>query len=62
MGPQWLHMASLDIDSLFANKPLDVTINISIDNLHNGNGNPSNISKHDFRHLLNIFYFYQQIL
>ena len=49
-----LHMASLDGDSLFTNIPLDKTINICIDDFYNGNENPSNFSKHDFRKLLNI--------
>ena len=49
-----LNMASLDNDSLFTNIPLDETINICIDNLYNGNENPPNIPKFDFRNLLNI--------
>ena len=49
-----LHMASLDVDSLFTNIPLDETIDICMDNLYNDNGNPPNIPKHDFRNLLNI--------
>ena len=49
-----LHMASLDVDSLFANISLDETIDICVDNLCNDNENPPNISKHDFRNLLNI--------
>ena len=49
-----LHMASLDVDSLFTNIPLDETIDICVDNLHNDNENPPNIPKHDFRNLLNI--------
>ena len=49
-----LHIASLDVDSLFTNIPLDETIDICVDNLYNDNGNPPNIPKHDFRNLLNI--------
>ena len=47
-------MASLDVDSLFTNIPLEETINICVDNLYNDNENPPNIPKHDFRNLLNI--------
>ena len=49
-----LHMASLDVDSLLTNIPLDETIDICVDNLYNDNKNPPNIPKHDFRNLLNI--------
>ena len=35
-----LHMAILDVDSLFTNIPLDETTDIYIDNLYNGNENP----------------------
>ena len=49
-----LHMASLDVDSLFTNIPLDETIDICVDNLYNDNENPPNTRKHDFRNLLNI--------
>ena len=45
-----LHMASLDVDSLFTNIPLDICIG----NWYNDNENPPNIPKHDFRNLLNI--------
>ena len=47
-------MASLDVDFLFTNFPLDETIDIFIDNLYNDNKNPTDIPKHDFRSLLNI--------
>ena len=47
-------MASLDVDSLFTNIPLDETIDICVENLYSGNENPPNISNHDFRNLLNI--------
>ena len=50
----FVHMASLDIDSLFTNIPLEETINICVDNLYNDNENPHNIPKHDFHNLLNI--------
>ena len=49
-----LHMVSLDVDSLFTNIPLDETIDICVDSLCIDNENPPNISKHDFRNLLNI--------
>ena len=49
-----LHMASLDVDSLFTNIPLDETIDICVGNLYNDNENPSNIPKHSFHNLLNI--------
>ena len=49
-----LHMASLDIDSLFTNIPLEETIDICVDNLFNDNENPPNIPKHIFRDFLNI--------
>ena len=49
-----LHMASLDINSLFANIPLEETIDICVDNLYNDNENLPNIPKHNFRNLLNI--------
>ena len=47
-------MASLDIDSLSTNIPLDETIDICVDNLYNDNGNPQKISKYGFQNLLNI--------
>ena len=49
-----LHMASIDVDSLFTNIRLDETIDICVDKLYNDNENPPNIPKHDFRNLLNI--------
>ena len=49
-----LHMASLDVDSLFTNIPLDETIDICVDSLYNDNENRPNIPKYDFRNLLNI--------
>ena len=49
-----LHMASLDVDSLFTNIPPEETIDICVDNLYNDNENIPNIPKHDFRNLLNI--------
>ena len=49
-----LHMASLDVDSLFTNISLNETIDICVDNLYNDNENPPNIPKYDFRNLLNI--------
>ena len=47
-------MASLDVDSLFTNIPLEKTIDIFVDNLYNDNQNTPNIPKHDFRNLLNV--------
>ena len=35
-----LHMASLDVDSLFTNIPLEETIDICVDNLYSDNENP----------------------
>ena len=49
-----LHMASLDVDPLFTNIPLEETIDICVDNLYSDNENPPNIPKHNFRNLLNI--------
>ena len=49
-----LHMASLEVDSLFTNIPLEETIDICVDNLYSDNENPPNIPKHNFRNLLNI--------
>ena len=48
------HKASLDVDSLFTNIPLEESINICVGNLCNDNENPPNIPKHDFCNLLNI--------
>ena len=48
-----LHMASLYVNSLFTNTPLDQTIGICVDNLNNGKENPTKISKHDFSSLIN---------
>ena len=47
-------MASLDIDSLFSNIPLDETIDICVANLYNDNENPLNTPKHDFRNFLHV--------
>ena len=47
-------MASLDVDSLFANIPLDETIDICVDNLYNDKENPANIPNHHFHNLLHI--------
>ena len=47
-------MASLDFNSLFTNIPPDDTIDICFDNLYNDNENTPNISKHNFRNLLDI--------
>ena len=49
-----LHMASLDVYSLFTNILLDETIAICVNNSYNDNENPPNIPKHYFRNLLNI--------
>ena len=49
-----LHMASLDVDSLFKNITLDETIDDWTDNLYHGKENPCNIPNSDFCNLLNI--------
>ena len=49
-----LHMASLGIDSLFTNIPLEESIDICVDKLYNDNENPPNIPRHNFCNLLNI--------
>ena len=49
-----LHMASLDVDSLFTNIRLDETIDICIDSLHNDNENTTKIPKDVFCNLLNV--------
>ena len=46
-------MASLNVDSLFTNIPLEETIDICVDNLYNDNENLPNILDHNFRNLLN---------
>ena len=40
-----LYMASLDVDSLFTNIPLDETINICIDSLYKDDDNTPKIPK-----------------
>ena len=47
-----LYMASLDVDSLFTNIPLNKTIDICIDSLYNDKENTSKIPKDVFRNLL----------
>ena len=47
-----LHMASLDVDSLFTST-LDQAIDICVDKLCSGKENPTKISKHDFSSLIN---------
>ena len=47
-------MASLDVDSLFTNIPLEETIDICVDNLYSDNENPPNTLKHNFRNFLDI--------
>ena len=49
-----LHMAILDVDSLFTNSLLEETIDICVGNLYSDNENPPNIPKHNVRSLLNI--------
>ena len=49
-----LYMASLDVDSLFTNIPLDETIDICIDSLYKDDENTSKILKDVFRNLLNV--------
>ena len=47
-----LYMASLDVDSLFTNIPLDETIDICIDSLYKDEDNSPKIPKDFFRNLL----------
>ena len=47
-------MASLDVDSLFTNIPLDETLDICIDSLYNDNENTPKIPKDVFRKLFNV--------
>ena len=49
-----LYMASLDVDSLFTNIPLDETIDISIDSLYKDDENSPKIPKDVFRNLLTV--------
>ena len=51
-------MASLHVDSLYTNIPLEETIDICVDNLYNDNENLPSITKHEFRNLLNIETFF----
>lgn len=45
-------MAILEVDSLFTLILLDETNRTFIQNLHNNNENPTNISKYNFRYLI----------
>ena len=47
-------MASLGVDSLFTNIPLDETIDICIDSLYKDDENSPKISKDVFRNLLTV--------
>ena len=47
-------MPILDVHPLFASIPLDETIDICIDSLHNENENTPKIPKNVFRNLLNV--------
>ena len=47
-------MASLDVDSLFTNIPLDETIDICIDSLYKDDENTAKILKDVFRNLLTV--------
>ena len=47
-------MASLDVDSLFTNIPLDEIIDICTDSWHKDDKNTLKISKNVFRNLLNV--------
>ena len=49
-----LYMASLDVDSLFTNIPLDETIDICIDSLYKDDENSPKIRKDVFRNLLTV--------
>ena len=48
-----LYMASLDVDNLFTNIPLDKTIDICIDSLYNNDENTPKIPQDIFRNFLN---------
>ena len=48
------YMASLDVDSLFTNIPLDETIDICIDSLYKDDENTTKIPKNVFRNLLKV--------
>ena len=48
------YMASLDVDSLFTNIPLDETIDICIDSLYKDDGNTPMIPKDVFRNFLTV--------
>ena len=45
-------MASLDVESLFTNIPLEETINISCDSLFGSEAKINNFSRNDFEKLL----------
>ena len=49
-----LNMASLDVDSLFTNIPLDEIIDIFTDSLHKDDKNTPKIPKNVFRNLLDV--------
>ena len=49
-----LYMASLDVDSLFTNIPLDETIDICIDSLYKNDENSPKIPKDVFRNLITV--------
>ena len=50
----YLYMASLDLESLFTNIPLDETIDISIDSLYKDDENSPKIPQDVFRNLLTV--------
>ena len=49
-----LYMASLDIDSLFTNLPLDETIDICIENIFQNKNTVNNFDKNNFRKMLTL--------
>ena len=49
-----LYMASLDVDSLFTNIPLEETINICVDQLFLNNDKVNDLSKTEFHRLLSL--------
>ncbi len=52
VNPNGLFMASLDVKSLFTNIPLNETVDICVDQLFNSDNPPNDISRKDFRRLL----------
>ena len=49
-----LHMASLDVDSLFTNIPLEETLNICVNSLFSNTDTVEGLSRRDFKNLLTL--------